>query len=187
MKKPFGVFATALLIMTAFYACKKDEKIVSPPVPGNEFLTTVSLIATNVADPTDVQIASITDTTIIPNPPDSIDHHDLVLKANSSYNVSVLFLDETKKPAGNVTDDIYDRRNYHLLCFTPAGPNLTVKRTDKDTNTPSLEIGLQDLFTTGLASTGILNVQLRHQPNAKNGSCDPGSSDADVDFNITIK
>jgi hypothetical protein len=187
MKKPLGFFATAVLIMVALHACKKDEQSVSPPAPENEFLTTVRLVAINTADPSDVQTASITDTTLIPNPPDSIDHHNLTLQANSSYSVSVLFLDETKKPAGDVTADIYDRRNYHLLCFTPAGANLTVQRTDKDTNVPALEIGLQDLFTTGATSTGTLNVQLRHQPNAKNGSCDPGSSDADVDFDITVK
>jgi hypothetical protein len=183
-----GLTLTAGLIMLFFYACKKDEKTVSPPLPGNEFLTTVRLVATNTADASDVQIASVTDTTLISNPPDSINNTVLNLKAGSTYTVSVLFLDETKKPTGNVTDDIYDRRNYHLICFDIAGgANLTVVRTDMDTNTPALPIGLQDRFTTGTAGTGKLNVQLRHQPNAKNGSCDPGSSDADVDFNIVIK
>ena len=174
--------------MFLFFACKKDEKTVSPPLPGNEFLTTVRLVAVNTADASDVQIASVTDTSQIPNPPDSINHPALKLKAGATYNVSVLFLDETKKPAGNVTDDIYERRNYHLLCFDViGGVNLTVTRTDLDTNVPALPIGLQDKFTTGAAGSGKLNVQLRHQPNAKNGSCDPGSSDADVDFNITIQ
>ncbi|HVU54799.1 MAG TPA: hypothetical protein VHD83_07080 [Puia sp.] len=187
MRKGFCLTLTAGLIMLFFYACKKDEKTVSPPLPGNEFLTTVRLVATNTADANDVQVATITDTTIIAHPADSINHPTLTLKAGSTYNVSVLFLDETKTPAGNVTDDIYDRRNYHLLCFDiSGGATLTVARTDLDTNNPPLPIGLQDKFTTGAASTGTLNVQLRHQPNAKNGSCDPGSSDADVDFNIVI-
>ena len=187
MKKLINVILAAGLVTLLFYACSKDEKTVSPPLPGNEFLTTVRLVATNASNSSDIQIASITDTTIIHNPPDSINTPTLHLKANSVYNVSVLFLDETKTPPGNVTDDIYDRRNYHLLCFTVSGgANLTVVRTDKDTNNPPLEIGLQDNFTTGAASTGTLNVQLRHQPNAKNGSCEPGSSDADVDFTIII-
>jgi hypothetical protein len=167
--------------------CSKNEKTVSPPVPSNEFLTTVRLVATNKANAADVQVATITDTTIIAHPPDSINNPVLNLKANSVYAVQVLFLDETTKPAGNVTDDIYARRNYHLLCFNiSGGANLTVARTDLDTNTPPLPIGLQDDFTTGAASAGTLNVQLRHQPNAKNGSCDPGSSDADVNFQIVV-
>ena len=73
-----------------------------------------------------------------------------------------------------------------ILCFNVSGAKLTVERTDKDTNTPALEIGREDKFTTGDASSGSLNVQLRHQPNAKIGSCEPGSSDADVDFPVNI-
>lgn len=188
MKKLMRSFMTATVIMLVFDGCKKDEKTVSPPLPGNEFLTTVRLVATNTADASDVQVASVTDTTLIAHPADSINNHTLTLKANSVYTVSVLFLDETAKPAGNVTDDIYARRNYHLICFdVSGGANLTVARTDQDTNNPPLPIGLQDRFTTGAAGNGTLNVQLRHQPNAKNGSCDPGSSDADVDFTIVIK
>lgn len=168
--------------------CKKDEKAVAPPVPGNEFLTTVKIRAVNTKDPSDVQIASWTDTTLIAHPADSINTPVLNLKANASYNAEVLFLDETQKPAGDVTAEIKERQNYHLICFSGStNLPLTVKRTDLDTNTPALEVGLEDLFTTGAAGTGQLNVQLRHQPNAKNGSCEPGSTDADVTYTINIK
>ena len=187
MKKLATIVMAFSVIVLTFNACKKDEKTVSPPVPGNEFLTTVRLIATNANDPSDVQVGTITDETIIPNAPDSINHPNMMLKANSTYNVQVLFLDETKTPVGNVTDDIYDRRNYHLICFEPSASNITVVRTDLDTNNPPLQIGLQDKFTTGAAGTNMLNVQLRHQPNAKNGDCAPGSSDADVTYNITVQ
>lgn len=187
MKITSKSFLFLSLIIIGLDGCNKDEKTVSPPVPSNEFLTSVRLIAVNNADHTDVQVATITDTTIIPNPPDSINHAQLNLKANSIYAVSVEFLDETKNPVGQVTDDIYARRNYHLICFVVSGgANLTAVRTDKDTNTPPLEIGLQDNFTTTGVSTGILNVQLRHQPNLKDGTCAPGSTDADVDFKINI-
>jgi hypothetical protein len=64
--------------------------------------------------------------------------------------------------------------------------NLVVSRTDMDNNTPPLQIGLQDNFVTGAASTGTLRFVLRHQPNAKNGTYDPGSTDFDVTYAITI-
>jgi hypothetical protein len=64
--------------------------------------------------------------------------------------------------------------------------NLTVTRTDMDSNTPPLQIGLQDNFVTGAASSGILRVVLRHQPNAKNGTYAPGSTDLDVTYAVTI-
>lgn len=167
-----------------FHACKKDETAVSPPVPGNEFLTTVQLIVVNAADATDTKTVQVKQ---LPDQPIDYSKATLNLKANSTYNVSVKFLDETTTPAGDVTEDIYARRNYHLICFTVGGgANLTVVRTDLDTNTPALQVGLQDKFTTGAAGNGTLNVRLRHQPNAKNGDCDPGSSDADVDFTVNV-
>jgi hypothetical protein len=187
MKKLFNAAAVLVVCAVLLNACKKDEKAVAPPVPGNEFLTTVELKAVNTADPTDVVTASWTDTTLVPHPADSINTPVLNLKANASYNVQVLFLDETQNPAGDVTAEIKERENYHLICFTILNSNLTVKRTDLDTNTPALEVGLQDLFTTGAAGTGQLNVQLRHQPNAKNGSCEPGSTDADVTYTVNIQ
>ena len=64
--------------------------------------------------------------------------------------------------------------------------NLTVTRTDEDTNKPPLQIGLQDNYVTGTAGTGTLRVVLRHQPNAKDGTYDPGSTDLDVTYAITI-
>jgi hypothetical protein len=187
MKRSMKSFLFLSICVLGFNGCNKDEKTVSPPVPGNEFLTSVRVTATNTTDPTDVQVAIITDTTIIPNPPESINHDTLNLKANSVYTVTIEFLDETKNPPGQVTDDIYDRRNYHLICFeTSPGLNVTVVRTDLDTNNPPLQIGLQDKITTGAVSKGTLNVQLRHQPNAKNGDCAPGSSDADVTFDVNV-
>ncbi|MDR3711671.1 MAG: hypothetical protein P4L51_02560 [Puia sp.] len=64
--------------------------------------------------------------------------------------------------------------------------NLVVTRTDLDNNNPPLQIGLQDQFVTGAASSGTLRVVLRHQPNAKNGTYDPGSTDLDVTYAVTI-
>jgi hypothetical protein len=169
-------------------SCKKDETAVAPPVPGNEFLTTVGLKVTNAADASDVQYAYSTDTTLIAHPADSINTPVLNLKASTKYNVEVLFQDRTQTPFGDVTAEIRERQNYHLVCFTVSPSlNLTVVRTDKDTNTPALEVGLTDQFTTGAAGTGELNVQLRHQPNVKNGSCEPGSTDADVTYTIHVK
>lgn len=183
MKKFTGIFLGVSILLLTLNGCSKEEKTVSPPLPGNEFLTTVQLIVTNSANAADVQTVSWRQ---LPDQPVDSSNAKLALKANSVYTVAVKFLDETKSPAGNVTDDISDRRNYHLVCFVATGAALTVVRTDMDTNTPPLQVGLEDSFTTAAASTGTLNVQLRHQPNAKNGDCAPGSTDADANFSVTI-
>ena len=64
--------------------------------------------------------------------------------------------------------------------------NLSVSRADLDANVPPMQIGLKDNVYTGAASTGILRVVLRHQPNAKNGTYPPGSTDLDVTYSVTI-
>jgi hypothetical protein len=70
----------------------------------------------------------------------------------------------------------------------PGNPlNLTVTRTDLDSNDPPMQIGLTDNFVTGAASTGILRAVLRHQPNAKNGTYPPGSTDLDVTYAVNIQ
>ncbi|WP_223648365.1 hypothetical protein [Hymenobacter psoromatis] len=71
----------------------------------------------------------------------------------------------------------------------PTSPplNLTVTTTDVDTNTPALPLGFKTTFKTGAASTGYLRVVLRHQPNVKDGTFAPGSTDLDVGFNVSIK
>ncbi|WP_118973581.1 hypothetical protein [Taibaiella koreensis] len=188
MKKVILGIALLAATATLWTSCKKDEKSVAPPEPGNEFLTTVKLVATNANDPSDVQTASWKDLNPDDLTPPDTSLAKLNLHANAVYNVQVQFWDDSKTPSAAITPEIQERANYHLICFDMDGNlNLTVQRTDQDTNNPPLEIGLQDKFTTGAASSGNLNVQLRHQPNVKNGSCDPGSTDADVNFHINIQ
>lgn len=196
MKKSsiFNLSVVVLLAATAtvlsISSCNKEEKIVTPAPPGNEFLTTVIVTCTNDANSGDVVTGTWRDLTPDDlNPPDT-SMAILNLKKNSTYHVTIKLLDETTTPAGVISDDILARGNYHLFCFNVSsslGGNLTVTKTDHDTNNPPLPIGLQDDFTTLTASNGVLNILLRHQPNVKDGSCDPGSTDLDVNFQVNIQ
>lgn len=174
------------LVMLGFNGCKKDETTVTPPPPDNEYLSTVKLVAINTTDSSDIHTAKWVqlDPTGLPD----TSFAKLTLKKNATYNVSVYFEDETKNPVESITTEVRDRANYHLVCFDVAsGLTLTVQRTDHDTNVPALELGLTNLFTTGNVSTGKLGVSLHHQPNIKNGNCDIGSTDVDVDFTVDIQ
>ena len=201
-----------LATMLLWASCKKPEASVTPPPPDNEYLTTVKIVAVNRADSNDVVTATWVDLTPDDlNPPDT-SNAILNLRANSVYDAKVFFLDETQSPPGDITAEIKDRQNYHLIFFqptpvapadtvsgvayttipgTPASPNgpylnLHVARTDLDNNNPPLPIGLTDKFTTGAASSGHLEVLVRHQPDGKNGTYAPGSVDGDVTFRVTI-
>lgn len=141
---------------------------------------------------------------------------NLTLKANTTYNVTVGLLDKTQTPTFNVGEEIQERANIHSFFFQPlptssalvipaptgsdsyplpiptpvptGNPlNLTITRTDRDTNSPALPVGLSDQFVTGAASNGYLQVVLRHQPNSKDGTYAPGSTDFDAGFKVAIK
>jgi hypothetical protein len=201
----------ALLGTALFYAScsSKSEQAVAPNI-ANETITQASLKLTNQANPADTPSCTYTFHLNNNNNVTSVDSTALHLKANSKYNGVVYMLDQTQKPVFVVSNEIAQRQNFHLFFYQPtpinSAPvisnttpyipgtpvstslpplNLTIARTDHDTNNPPLQVGLTTLFTTTAASTGNLRFVLRHQPNAKNGTFAPGSTDIDVNF-ITI-
>lgn len=107
------------------------------------------------------------------------------LKANTSYTLTPEFLDESKTPVEDITEEIQEKAYEHLLIYTPSPSSLlTYTYGDKDAN--NYPIGLTGTAATGVAGTGTLKVQLRHQPNVKNGTATPGSDDVNLDFNLKI-
>ena len=207
-----GIFVTSLLL---FGGCNKSASVATPRPPGHEFLTTVELVYQNTNNSSDTGrgIWRQLDPTGVATPDTS--KAILNLKANSTYNVTMLLLDETKTPVDTVSVVIRERQNYHLEYYQPtpispsnlvisntstdipiadgtvtsaSGPylNLVVTRTDLDTNIPPMQVGLTTSFAVGAASTGWLRVVQRHQPNVKNGTYDPGSVDFDVNYQVNI-
>ncbi len=113
----------------------------------------------------------------------------LTLDRSTTYTGRILLLDETKSPVDTISNEVLEEANDHLLVYKPLPTNLlTITRTDRDTNTPPLEIGLVTSLVTGAtAGTGNLQVILRHQPGAKNGTETPGDTDVDVTFPVDVR
>lgn len=85
--------------------------------------------------------------------------------ANTTYNASVSFLDETQRPVYNLTEEIIKERDEHQLFF----------QVNKDIATFTYEgtygldsngypFGLNFKMKTGAANTGNLTVTLIHKP-----------------------
>jgi hypothetical protein len=108
------------------------------------------------------------------------------LKAGVTYTAAITLFNETESPVGNITEEIEEEKNAHLLCFTATGTDVTVSYLDKDDN--NLPIGLSSSWVAGSAgSAGTIRVALRHQPGVKNGECPgPGESDMDVTFPLQV-
>lgn len=166
-------------------ACKKDEQNVAP-TDDNEALTTVILKLTNKANAQDIVTATIENL----NKTADFTNATVKLKPNTAYVGTIQLYDKTKTPAEDVNEEIKEKANEHLLVYTPSAAGLlTVTITDRDTN-PSpgpYPVGLTFDLTSGPAATGKLNIRLRHQPNAKNGTSAPGTDDLNTDFPVVIQ
>lgn len=180
-KALWTVLAVSLLISS----CKKDEENVAP-TDDNEAITTAILSLTNTANTQEVVTATLENLNATPDRSKAT----LNLKANATYSGAVQLYDKTQTPTVDATTEIREKANEHLFIYTPSAASLlTITITDKDSNPAPgpYPIGLAYSLKAGAVATGTLNVRLRHQPNAKNGTATPGTDDLNVDFPVVIQ
>lgn len=113
------------------------------------------------------------------------------LKSNKSYMGLVKFGFEQNGVFQYINQTIENESENHLLCYEinsmtmPPDIGLSIKRTDKDKN--GLELGLTTKWETYRMDKGGIQIRLKHQPNMKNGQCEPGETDVEVNFPYLIK
>jgi hypothetical protein len=193
------------VVLLAATACRRNVEDPAPVVD-NEVITTVRLTLTNTANAADVRTATWRQLDVRGiNPPDT-SQALFTLPANSSYNVTVQILDESKTPAEDKSPEIDAESKEHLFAHQPSPVQtsagvivpgtpvnatgwlrLTVSNQNLDNGTPQRTYGRTARYTTTTASTGRLRIVLRHQPTGKDGTYAPGSTDADASFRVTIQ
>ncbi|MBU3677004.1 MAG: hypothetical protein FGM54_07490 [Chitinophagaceae bacterium] len=182
-KNTFSKAACIMAILFTLYlsACKPS----TPPNPNEEEM--ISSVLIHLVDSSGVEA----DRTIIyrdldgdgGNAPQRFD--SIRLSKNKTYWSNLYFLDETKMPIDTISKEVNAEADEHLICYTPNGISMPIVVLDQDGN--NLPLGLVSKWRTGASGTGALRIQLRHQPGNKNGSCDPGSSDIDLNFTLHIE
>lgn len=116
------------------------------------------------------------------NPPSVID--TIKLAAAKTYKVNVMVYAKHDDHSDNITAEILEEADEHLFVFKNSTANVAVAVTDKDAN--NLPVGLVSLWTTGAASSGAINVVLRHQPGVKDGTETPGDTDIDITYPVQV-
>jgi hypothetical protein len=181
------VLFASILLATIWAGCKRDKDLVPVPQPIQnepEVITTMKLTFVDSANPSNIRFASFRD-------PDgdggaSFDIFDTIkLQPNKTWNTSILLLNETVSPADTISNEVLEEGADHLFCFSPSGNSATVTRTDLDAN--GRVIGLKSKWRTGAAGSGTMQVELKHQPGIKNGTCGIGNTDIDVLFKTKIQ
>jgi len=180
-----------VLILSVFAltatACKKEKKkeVENPANPNEqELITTFKIVFTDtngVLPNVEAQFVDVDGPG--GNNPTVFDTIRLV--ANATYNATITLLNEAAIPTQNITDEVEEEGVDHLFCFDLSGLNAVITRTDLDAN--NLPIGITSQWSLGAASTGTSTIRLRHQPGVKNGQCDPGETDLELNFHTVIQ
>lgn len=173
--------------IVALVACKKDKTEVTEPTPVNvneeELITTVTLHFYEEGNSSYYFMASFRDVDGVGGNEATID--TIKLDTNSTYNVSVELLDESKSTTENITEEVKEEADEHLFCYESTTSNLAVNITDTDGTFP---IGIDSDWKTTDEIISSIKIILKHQPEGqKNGSCSPGETDVEVEFPLVIK
>jgi hypothetical protein len=162
-------------------ACKPDN-----PIDPNEeeVITKVQLTFTDVANSSNTSTASFSD----PDGPGGngpTQFDTIRLDSGTVYNAVIALYDESDPgDIHNITTEVQEEATEHIFCYTPTGVSVVITRTDSDGSHP---IGITSQWQAVSPGGGTVRVELRHQPDLKDGSCTPGSTDAQVDFRLEIE
>jgi|TARA_B110000240_G_scaffold58860_1_gene66951 hypothetical protein len=171
-----SIFAIAL-----FASCSDDD--VPEPVNEEEVITTLTVTLDSGSGSVVMQYQDLdgdgpdAGTVTVSGP----------LSANTSYDGSIVLLNETEDPAENVTEEIEEEDLDHQFFYTVgSGLDVTTEYTSFDS--AGNELGLTFLLNTAGASSGGLTFTLRHEPNKPNtGLADAGGeTDIEVTFDVAV-
>jgi hypothetical protein len=176
MKNQLARLPVLLLCGTLlFSACKKDS---GGETNDEEVITTMEVKVTDVT-------ASTTQTFKFDDPDGpggsapAID--EIVLKPNKVYTVKLELFNKTTNPVTKISEEIESEKDDHQFYFEVSGANLTVSGLDVDSK--GLPLGLSSNWTTGAASTGKIQITLKHKPGGIKAAGDPvskGETDIEI-------
>jgi len=186
MKNLKFIFIVNILFTVLFLnSCKDDDPI---DMNDEEVITTLTYTLT----PTSVDVVTLSFLDLDGDGGDDPIITGGILQSNMSY-IGVLDLkNEAETPAESITEEIEEEALEHQFFFTATGANLTVGYADEDDNGNPL--GLVTTLTTGDASSGTIQVVLRHEPDKSATGVQSGDitnaggeTDIEVTFDITLQ
>lgn len=173
MRKTTLFIGFGILIISIFSlgSCHKHEE--------GELITTIKVTLTaNDSSTSKIFVWSDPDG-IGGNTPTQTD--TIVCDSGKTYLAAIQFFNGDN----DITTEIKNEGSEHLVCYTgPTSDILAISYNDSDGKYP---IGLETKWQAVKISSGLVRINLKHQPKSKNGTCDPGESDVDVSFPFFIK
>ncbi|MEW7289649.1 type 1 periplasmic binding fold superfamily protein [Aquimarina sp. 2304DJ70-9] len=180
MKKGILKLLSIIFVVSMLTSCSDDD---DNPIVINEeeTITTVKLSVTE-SGTTTVQEYEWTESS----------QDDVTLKANTSYNIKIQFLDESNpNDVEDITEEVIAEKDEHFVFYQTTVSGLTFDNASDDTiDTNNIAINISTDWSAGDAATGVIKTFLIHEPTSKTGNTRDdfgGETDIEVDFNVTVQ
>jgi len=190
--KTLQSIAIALAITTILTACSNDNQ--ATPVNEEELITTITAVFTPEGGGSAVTLNSRDLDGDGPNAP--VITISGPFAQNTTYNGVVAFTNESVSPAEDITAEIVAEAEDHQIFYQTTGslPDFIYSTTAENVDANGKPIGLETVFTTTTAATGVLKISLIHLPNktaAGVAAGDPtnagGNTDATEEFTVRVE
>ena len=152
---------TLAFITILFSACSNDDDATPAPVNEEEVITTLTATLVPVGAGATITLRSQDLDGDGPGAPVVTISGDLA--ANTTYNGTIVLLNETEDPAENITTEVAQEDDEHQFFFTTTNDIATITYADLDGN--GNPVGIAFTATTTVPTTGNLTITLRHEPN----------------------
>jgi hypothetical protein len=166
-------------------ACSDDDD--PDPVNEEEVITTMTITLVPQGGGATVVLQSRDLDGDGPNPP-VIDVSG-PFSANTTYNGSIVLLNETETPPENITIEVEEEADEHQFFYTISG-SLDAGTAYGNVDGNGDPLGTEFTLSAGNASTGSIGFTLRHdlkKPNDGTLSDAGGETDIAQTFNVTIE
>lgn len=157
-----------------FSACKKETTEEN----AEELITTLKVVLTEQGSGAVTTFQFKDPDGDAGNPPTTFD--EIILKPNKTYTCALEVLNESVSPSESLNAEILAESIDHQFYYTPAGANVTITNLNNDSN--GLPLGLTSTWTTGAASTGKIQIVLKHKPGVKASGDPVTKGDTDIEL-----
>jgi len=173
----------ALFTSILFIGCSKDD--APQPVNEEEVITTltVTLVPNDGSSAITLQTRDLDGDG--PNAPVITSSN---LAAGVTYSGSIVLLNETENPAGNITEEVEEESVEHQFFYTATG-GLDVTTNGENLDSEGNKLGTEFTLIAGAVSSGTLTFTLRHEPTKPNTGLGDAGGESDVIalFNVAVQ
>ncbi len=183
--KTIKLISLSILTATLFISCSDDDENPAP-VNEEEVITTMTVTLTPQGGGTSITLQSQD------LDGDGPDAPVVTVSGNledfTTYDGSIVLLNETETPAENVTEEVEEEADEHQFFFSTTGSIGDVTYNDIDSN--GNPVGIVFILTTQQPGAASITVTLRHEPLKPNdGTLTGAGGETDIaqTFTLTVE